>query len=165
MAHVGRYAFFVVLLVLTGCTAAGLGSLAMEGLQLVAGGTQPSTPSGNTAPFAAQDHSQAIEALNDALSRTISEACTADVGKDSSATPAMSRAPIATAADSRVTAAPAAGPERQCGYRPICLPGRSSPLVMLVCDGGQGASDTAGASDSPGSAKPQSAFPARAAAD
>jgi len=137
----------------------------MEGLQLVAGGKQPSTPSGNTAPFAAQDHSQAIEALNDALSRTISETCAADVGKDSSATPAMSRAPIATAEDSRATAAPATGPERQCGYRPICLPGRSSPLVMLVCENGQGASDAAGAADSTGSTTPQSALPARAAAD
>lgn len=146
-----RYASLLIPLLLTGCTAAGLASLAMEGMQLASGGSQ-SGPSGNTAPFAVQDHSQAVQELNDVLGRTISATCTDDLDKRA-VSPSKTDSPAAGSAHDAESAQAVA--EEQCGYRSICLPGRSTPLMMFVCSGEGGAVDAGGAPALPNRAPPQ----------
>lgn len=112
---------------LSGCGAEvlGVGSLVMQGLQLAGGGGE-SGGQANMAPFRPLDHSAEQRALEDVTTRAVSQACQLQLpdkdayAKGDSSTATASGGPPA--------------PRRRCGYQPICLPGHSKPVTMLVCE-------------------------------
>jgi hypothetical protein len=135
----------------------------MEGMQL-ASGSPPSGSSENAAPFAVQDHSQAVQELNDVLGRTISATCTDDIEKHSDSTSEKNLSARAETGNAHDAEAANDAQEAQCGYRPICLPGRSTPLVMFVCSSEDGSADASGAPALP-NRTPSPEAPAQSAAN